>query len=160
LKLPTSQQTKELSNHLRTDDRVKILRLVRKPLFSVSFPGYDQDGFSAISRRRRAGVVLYQETGTPPYSFETRDEDNWVAFDKLQHVTFGFLFTLGAQYAFVNKASLSETHALPYSVSVSTIVGISKEVYDWQVGPTHHFSRRDLLADGLGILLAVGLILL
>ena len=116
--------------------------------------------FSAISMRRPVQDTDLQETLHPPTSFEYRNDEPWLAFDKVQHVTFGFLWTLGSQYVLVNKASFTEGRALPLSVGASSIVGLSKELYDWKWGPTRQFSQRDLFADAAGILLAVGLILL
>ena len=83
-----------------------------------------------------------------------------ISFDKIQHVTFGFLFTVGYQYTFVNKLHWSENSALPASVAATAVVSVSKEVYDWKRGSRREFSRGDLVADAVGILLATGLILL
>ena len=83
-----------------------------------------------------------------------------VSFDKVQHVTFGFLFTVGAQYALVDKADLSNKSALPLSIAGAALVGIGKEYYDWRYRPKREFSRTDLLADSIGILLAAGFILI
>ena len=43
--------------------------------------------------------------------------------------------------------------------SGDTLARLAKEYYDWRIGPTGYFSRRDLIADATGILLATGLIL-
>jgi uncharacterized protein YfiM (DUF2279 family) len=75
--------------------------------------------------------------------------------DKIEHATFGFLFTIGYQYALVNKLDYSERRSLPISVASAATVGLVKEVYDRRYGPKHHFSKRDLVADGVGIALAV-----
>lgn len=87
-------------------------------------------------------------------------EDAWIAMDKVKHVAFSFLWTLGTQYTAVNKGGLSEHRALPISITSSALTGVTKEYYDLHVGPTRYFSARDLVADALGIVLAVGLILL
>lgn len=86
--------------------------------------------------------------------------DRWWARDKAQHVAFSFLWTLGTQYVLVNKADWSESDALPASVGVTVTVGLSKEFYDWRIGPTGRFSGKDLAANAVGILAAVGVILL
>lgn len=99
-------------------------------------------------------------TSLADVSLEERGRDPWLAFDKVQHLTFSFLWTLGTQYALVNKASLSEPGALPISIGASAAVGLAKEVYDWRRSPSRFFSRRDLVADAAGILLATGFILL
>lgn len=86
--------------------------------------------------------------------------DPWLAFDKVQHVTFGFLATVGSQYTLVNKADWSERRALPVSMAASALLGISKELYDWRWSRSRFFSTRDLVADALGIALAAGFIAL
>lgn len=80
--------------------------------------------------------------------------------DKLQHAAFSFFITTGTQYGLVNKLSLSEKHALPLSVGTSALAGISKEVVDMKRASNPYFSYRDLVADGAGIILAIGLILI
>ncbi len=84
--------------------------------------------------------------------------DRWLARDKLHHLTFSFLWTLSAQYVLVDKADWSNRAALPVAAGSSAAVGLSKELYDWRAGPTQQFSTRDLVADALGIALAVGVI--
>ncbi len=86
--------------------------------------------------------------------------DPWLAYDKVQHVTFSFLWTLGSQYTLEQKVGWQRGQALPVAVGATMVVGMAKELYDWKVGPSRRFSYRDLVADGLGIVLAVGFILL
>ncbi len=109
---------------------------------------------------RSAVARLAGETapGSPPLDRQT--EDPWFGFDKVQHLTFSFLFTLGTQYVAVNKGRLSESQALPLSITTSAALGLSKEFYDLHVGSRRVFSYRDLVANGIGIFLATGLILL
>lgn len=85
--------------------------------------------------------------------------DRWLAVDKVQHVTFSFLWTLGSQYVLTNKAGWSERRALPWSAGGSVSIGVSKEVLDAS-DPLNTFSWRDLTANVVGIALAAGLILL
>ncbi|NBB72367.1 MAG: hypothetical protein GVY35_01665 [Bacteroidetes bacterium] len=89
-----------------------------------------------------------------------RSTDRWLARDKLQHLTFSFLWTLSAQYVLVDKADWSNRAALPVAAGSSAAVGLSKELFDWRAGPTGRFSPRDLTANAVGIALAVGVILL
>ncbi|MDQ7040239.1 MAG: hypothetical protein Q9M35_04805 [Rhodothermus sp.] len=86
--------------------------------------------------------------------------DPWLAYDKVQHMTFSFLWTLGSQYTLEQKVGWRRGRALPVAVGTTVVVGMAKELYDWKVGPRRRFSYRDLVADGLGIVLAVGFILL
>jgi uncharacterized protein YfiM (DUF2279 family) len=100
------------------------------------------------------------ETARPDTAFKPQRQDRWRGFDKVQHTSFSFLSTLGSQYTLVNKAGLAERKALPLSLAFSAGIGLGKELYDWKQGRHHSFSKRDLAADGLGLLLAAGLILL
>ncbi len=83
--------------------------------------------------------------------------DPWLGFDKVQHFTFSCLITLSSQYLFVNKFGMEENGAVYISASSSLLIGISKEFVD-KKKPKGFFSRRDLLADILGIGFAVFLI--
>ncbi|MFB6286576.1 MAG: hypothetical protein ABEK03_08375 [Candidatus Bipolaricaulia bacterium] len=86
-------------------------------------------------------------------------EDQWLARDKAKHVVFSGLWTLSTQYVLVNKAHWSEGDALPASIASAAAVGVAKEVYDAS-RPTETASGKDLVADAVGIGLAVGVILL
>lgn len=99
------------------------------------------------------------ETGSPDRPFDPGRVDPWLGFDKVQHLTFSFLLTVGGQYTLVNKGAWAETRALPLSAAAAAAVGVAKEVYDARQ-PRSFFSRRDLVADALGIALAAGFILL
>lgn len=110
----------------------------------------------SISSQR---IGLRSETAFPPIAFNAPPRDPWLGFDKVQHLTVSFLWTLGTQYALVNKVSLRERQALPFSIGSSAIAGVGKEWYDLHHG-RRYFSRRDLVADAIGILLATGVILL
>lgn len=88
------------------------------------------------------------------------ERDEWIARDKALHVGASFLITLSSQYVFVQKKSFAEDRALPLSIGVSAAAGLGKEVYDYRFKPSHHFCARDLVADGVGIALAIGVILL
>lgn len=87
-------------------------------------------------------------------------QDAWLSMDKAQHVVISFLWTLGTQYTLVNKVNLSEQQALPWSIGSSALAGLTKEAFDAQRRPNGLFSYRDLVANALGISLAVVLILL
>ncbi len=86
--------------------------------------------------------------------------DPWFGFDKVQHLVFSGLLTINTQYVLETKADWTRNDALPASISTAFLIGFGKEVYDRHLGPRRVFSSRDLLADSVGIALAVGLILL
>jgi uncharacterized protein YfiM (DUF2279 family) len=85
-------------------------------------------------------------------------EDAWIARDKARHVVFSGLWTLSTQYVLVNKADWRAPDALPTSVASGAAVGIAKELYDAS-RPEGTVSGKDLVANGVGISVAVGLIL-
>jgi len=87
-------------------------------------------------------------------------QDRWIAMDKAKHVGGSMLWTLSTQYVLVVKADWRSHDALPVSVASAATIGLAKEVYDRYAGPTRLFSGRDLVADALGIGLAVLVIVL
>lgn len=87
------------------------------------------------------------------------ERDRWLGRDKARHVVFSGLWTLSTQYVLVRKADWSAGDALPASVAAAAAVGIAKEGYD-AARPAGTASGKDLVADAVGIGLAVGLILL
>jgi hypothetical protein len=82
-----------------------------------------------------------------------------VARDKARHVVFSGLWTLSTQYVLVNKADWKEGDALPAAVLTSATVGLGKELYD-TARPDGTASGKDVVANAVGIGLAVGVILL
>ncbi len=94
-----------------------------------------------------------------PASASAAPRDRWVARDKLQHVVFSGLWTLSTQYVLVNKAGWTERSALPASVASSATIGLTKELYDAS-RPGGTASHKDLVANAVGIGLAVGAIVL
>ena len=79
--------------------------------------------------------------------------DKWVAMDKVQHFSYSCLISLGFQYLLVNKIEMDETYAMPVSLGLSFMAGITKEIQD-RKSKNGFFSHRDLVANGLGILLS------
>jgi uncharacterized protein YfiM (DUF2279 family) len=88
---------------------------------------------------------------------EEKPKDPWFAFDKVQHFTFACLISLSTQYVLVNKMAMQKNEAIIISSSVSLIAGVGKELYD-RNKPKGFFSRRDLIADLLGLGFAVYII--
>ena len=84
----------------------------------------------------------------------TKIEDEWLAFDKVQHFTYSLLWTLSTQYVLVNNMNMKEEDALPFSVISSLSAGIMKERLDMKK-PKGYFSKKDMVVNCLGILLAV-----
>ena len=77
-----------------------------------------------------------------------------VGFDKIQHAAFSCLWTLSSQYVMENKSGFGEHKALSYSVSSSVLIGLAKELNDLD-RKNSHFNWGDIIADGVGIAIAV-----
>lgn len=86
--------------------------------------------------------------------------DDWLGRDKVLHAGFSFLFALSSQYVLTSKLDMSEGGALPASAGVTLALGLAKEVADSRRAVRPLFSTRDLVADAVGVALAVGVILL
>ena len=86
-------------------------------------------------------------------------QDKWIAIDKVQHFSYSCFISLGIQYVLVNKMEMDETAALPVSLGISFTAGITKEIQDSK-SKNGFFSRKDLMANGLGIILSAIIILL
>ena len=85
-------------------------------------------------------------------------KDPWVGIDKVQHFMYSLFVSFGAQYILVNKFNIEEKKAVPISSSLSFIAGYSKEVLD-KKSSKNFFSKRDMVANSLGILCATLIIL-
>jgi len=94
-----------------------------------------------------------------PSARPSSSRDRWWARDKARHVVFSGLWTLSTQYVLVRKADWSEGDALPVSMATSGTVGLAKELYDASRSGGRA-SGKDLVANAVGIGLAVGVILL
>lgn len=108
------------------------------------------------------GVRVSIQASAVPTARAADDEpvDRWWARDKFRHVTYSFLWTLSTQFVLESKANWSSRDALPASIGSAFLAGLGKELYDWQLGPRRHFSWRDMAANGVGIALGTGVILL
>ena len=82
--------------------------------------------------------------------------DPWLAYDKVLHFGISFSLVLSTQYFLENTMGLDWETALPAGVTVSAANGLIKEYWDKKIGS--FFSKRDLIADGVGILLGVFII--
>lgn len=133
-------------------------------LLALAVPAAAQPSSSLSAQRAPSVLLLPDLASQSPHVRISRParqpSDRWLAADKLKHVTFSFLWTLSAQYVLVDKVGWSDRTALPAAMGSGAAVGVSKELFDWRIGPTGRFSTRDLFADAAGILLAVGVIVL
>ncbi len=106
-------------------------------------------------------TALRVEILVPPTrpSHRRSRSDRWLARDKARHVVFSGLWTLSTQYVLVKKADWSTGNALSVSVATSAAVGLGKELYDAS-RIDGQASGKDLVANAVGIGLAVGVIAL
>ncbi len=123
------------------------------PAASEDLFGHEADSLST------AAVAFQLRYGAAPNSPTAPVRDRWLARDKARHVVFSGLWTLSTQYVLVNKADWSEPDALPASIVSSATVGLAKELYDASQ-PAGQASGKDLVADVVGIGVAVGIIAL
>lgn len=113
----------------------------------------------AVDSLQAADVAFHFRYAAPLPPAGPPPRDRWIARDKARHVVFSGLWTVSSQYVLVNKADWAERDALPLSIASSVTVGLAKELYDGS-RPTGIISGKDLVADAVGISVAVGLILL
>ena len=105
-------------------------------------------------------VPLFAADQSPEQkTVEHAAKDKWIAIDKVQHFSYSCLISLGVQYVLVNKLEMNEDSAMPLSMAMSFSLGIIKELRD-KKGKDGFFSRKDLVANGFGILTAGVIILL
>ena len=106
----------------------------------------------------------WAERPLPPALADTTQHllpaDAWLGHDKLLHASGSFLITLSAQYVLTAKLDATDGEALPVAVGTTLALGLAKEVMDSQRPVNPYFSPRDLVADTVGVLLAIGVVLL
>jgi len=106
------------------------------------------------------GLILFFLLLTPVLAIEKdQPQDKWFAIDKVQHFSYSCLVSLGIQYVLVNKMGKDETSALPVSIGMSFTAGITKEIQDSK-SKNGFFSRKDLIANTMGIIFSMIIILL
>ena len=106
------------------------------------------------------GLMSFFLLLTPTLAIEKdQPEDKWLAIDKVQHFSYSCLVSLGTQYVLVNKMGKDETSALPVSLGIIFTAGITKEIQDSK-SKNGFFSRKDVVANSMGIIFSVIIILL
>ena len=99
------------------------------------------------------------DQGPEQKTVEHAAKDKWIAIDKVQHFSYSCLISLGVQYVLVNKLEMNEDSAMPLSMAMSFSLGIIKELRDMK-GKDGFFSKKDVVANGFGVLTAGVIILL
>lgn len=132
---------------------MKRFALLLLPLLGLAATPVLAQRTDAMLRAELLYADVVESPDGSPYSLQEQDSpppDRWLALDKAKHFAVSFLWTVSTQYTLEDKFTLSERQALPFSVASAAAVGVSKEFYDWNF-TTGLFSRRDLVADALGI---------
>jgi uncharacterized protein YfiM (DUF2279 family) len=84
----------------------------------------------------------------------SRGRDRWLAEDKLHHFSYSLGITGLSYHAYHCQLHNQDPGARYFAISVASVAGIGKELYDAFLGKTG-FSYRDLIADAAGIAVGV-----
>ncbi|MCK4351873.1 hypothetical protein KAW65_00515 [candidate division WOR-3 bacterium] len=82
-----------------------------------------------------------------------QQEDKWIAWDKFHHFSYSFGITGLSYHIYHCQLNNPESEARILSISLTAILGVSKEIYD-KYHDKAFISYKDLVADALGITLA------
>lgn len=139
--------------------------MIRSVCFLAVLIGFGVAPVSAQSVDLRAAMLLdhradFARETPPPILADTALADPWLGRDKVLHAAGSFLLTLSAQYVLTSKLDTDEGAAVPIAAGAAFSLGFAKEVADSRRPYRPLFSTRDLVADAVGVALAVGLILL
>ncbi|MGQ9708235.1 MAG: hypothetical protein ACUVUR_05110, partial [bacterium] len=80
------------------------------------------------------------------------DEDLWLSRDKFWHFSVSFLMVGAGYHLFNNRLGFRRPIAIGISLGTTAGLGLGKELFD-RYHEKRNFSYRDLVADGVGILL-------
>ncbi len=121
----------------------------------------DKEISPRCARRNDRTLIGFNPAPSHPLTLsDTTLVDPWFGRDKVLHAAGSFLLTLSAQYVLTAKLNTDENTAIPIAAGTAFSFGLAKEVADSQRPVRPLFSTRDLVADAVGVALAVGLILL
>jgi len=82
------------------------------------------------------------------------NKDPWIAYDKFLHFSVSASIVLSTQYTLVEKLDYNNDNAIYYSVLVSGINGMLKEMWDSKQ-PNGFISKKDILVNIAGIIFGV-----
>jgi len=83
--------------------------------------------------------------------------DPWIAYDKFLHFSVSASIVLSTQYTLVEKLDYKNDDAIYFSMLVSGINGILKEMWDSKQ-PNGFISKKDVVANITGIIFGVFII--
>lgn len=83
--------------------------------------------------------------------------DPWIAYDKFLHFSVSASIVLSTQYTLVEKLDYKNDDAIYFSMLVSGINGMLKELWDSKQ-PNGFISKKDIVANIAGIIFGVFII--
>ena len=83
--------------------------------------------------------------------------DSWIAYDKFLHFSVSASIVLSTQYTLVEKLDYKNDDAIYFSMLVSGINGMLKEIWDSKQ-PNGFISKKDIVANIAGIIFGVFII--
>ena len=83
--------------------------------------------------------------------------DPWIAYDKFLHFSVSASIVLSTQYTLVEKLDYNNNDAVYFSMLVSGINGMLKEIWDSKQ-PNGFISKKDIVANIAGIIIGVFII--
>ena len=83
--------------------------------------------------------------------------DPWIAYDKFLHFSVSASIVLSTQYTLVEKLDYKNDDAIYFSMLVSGINGMLKEIWDSKQ-PNGFISKKDIVANIAGIIFGVFII--
>ncbi len=110
-------------------------------------PSLDSVATDSVVIRR----VGYTSAALKRYAFE---QDVWWAYDKFQHFSACFLITVGARFISSALLRFDKQAATTAGAGVGMLAGFAREASDDQQY-NNIFSLKDMLANTLGVLVAV-----
>ena len=86
-----------------------------------------------------------------------KHNDPWIAYDKFLHFSVSASIVLSTQYTLVEKLDYNNDDVIYFSILVSGINGILKEIWDSKQ-PNGFISKKDIVANIAGIIFGVFII--
>ena len=83
-----------------------------------------------------------------------KHNDPWIAYDKFLHFSVSVSIVISTQYTLVEKLDYNNDDAIYFSMLVSSINGMLKEIWDSKQ-PNGFISKKDIVANIAGIIFGV-----
>lgn len=86
-----------------------------------------------------------------------RDNDPWVAPDKVKHFLSGMIITMNSFFFLNRYGNQSSANAKRNGILITAGLSVGKEIWDKR-SPQNHFCWKDLTMDALGIFVGILLV--